>query len=91
MNLPVEGDNAPARISLARQALCLVQPDEETGDVPVNGFNFRELRKNARHAFFQLVPRFGQLLDALVESDAFIQLEPSDCGPQAGFDSRLAP
>ena len=80
MNLPVEGDNAPARISLARQALSLVQPDEETGDVPVNGFNFGELRKNARHAFFQLVPRFGQLLDALVESDAFIQLEPSDCG-----------
>ena len=28
------------RHSFARQALSLVQPNEKTGNVPVNGFNF---------------------------------------------------
>jgi hypothetical protein len=37
------------------------------------------------------VPRLGQLLDALGESDAFVQLEPSNCGskPVSSFRQSL--
>ena len=46
-HLSAEGDNTPARIKLARHPLNLVQFDEKTGDVLVDRFNFRKLRKNA--------------------------------------------
>ena len=78
--LPVERDDPACCIKLARYAMSLVQSQEKTVNVLVHRLDFRELRQNGRDPFLKLVPGFGQLLNAVPETDTFIPLKASKAG-----------